>query len=616
LTLPVHAIHLTGPEVPSARGGSAADAWLGSGGPGPSETEGTPVAHTPMLSILERMADLGHAARRQGVDLEEAEARQRTLLASDDGISRRGLLKRAAVTAAAATAVGRIVLQPEHAWAAARPTSQPRIAIVGAGISGLSAAMTLRDAGFSDITIFDAGNRIGGRTFTRRDDGFFESGQWAEWGGELIDSSHKTVFALCRRFGFRTIDLASQSVSTNGAADTLWFGGGYYPWDQMVRDWKASGVEQVIQKQMQALPPWPWPYSASWSPAALAISQQSVAGWIDTNIPGGRASRLGSFIDVAYNIEFGEQTSGQSALNLLGLLGTSTGGGGGAWWVYGKSDERWKIVGGNQQIAEAQADFVGRGNIQLGWRLVSSVRNANGTATATFDVDGATHTVTADRLILAVPLGVMKAIKAAGGFAGSGFDNDPRKMGSIDALGFGANNKLQLQIADRFWCKPGPWGNTTGESYADTGYQEAWAVTAGQPGVTGILNNYTGGDVSQQLSPARPFSDTGDPSPPVAQLVRDAASGFLRQIEPVHPGLTAKYTGKAQLSAWHVNPNSLGSYSFWTPGYCERFCTVERVPARPIHFAGEHCSQDFQGYIQGGADEGIRAASEVIADFK
>jgi len=135
---------------------------------------------------------------------------------------------------------------------------------------------------------------------------------------------------------------------------------------------------------------------------------------------------------------------------------------------------------------------------------------------------------------------------------------------------------------DRFWCKPGPWGNTTGESYADTGYQEAWAVTAGQPGVTGILNNYTGGDVSRQLSPARPFSDTGDQSPPVAQLVRDAASGFLRQIEPVHPGLTAKYTGKAQLSAWYVNPNSLGSYSFWTPGYCERFCTVERVPARPI----------------------------------
>ena len=65
-------------------------------------------------------------------------------------------------------------------------------------------------------------------------------------------------------------------------------------------------------------------------------------------MPGGRGSRLGQFIDVAYNIEFGEETTRMSALNLLGLLGFSNGGGTGGWWVYGKSDERWKIVGGNQ----------------------------------------------------------------------------------------------------------------------------------------------------------------------------------------------------------------------------------------------------------------------------
>ena len=31
-----------------------------------------------------------------------------------------------------------------------------------------------------------------------------------------------------------------------------------------------------------------------------------------------------------------------------------------------------------------------------------------------------------------------------------------------------------------------------------------------------------------------------------------------------------------------------------------------------IHFAGEHCSQDFQGYMEGGAAEGARAAKEVL----
>jgi monoamine oxidase len=35
-----------------------------------------------------------------------------------------------------------------------------------------------------------------------------------------------------------------------------------------------------------------------------------------------------------------------------------------------------------------------------------------------------------------------------------------------------------------------------------------------------------------------------------------------------------------------------------------------------IHFAGEHCSQDFQGFMEGGASEGVRAAYEILGDLK
>jgi monoamine oxidase len=31
-----------------------------------------------------------------------------------------------------------------------------------------------------------------------------------------------------------------------------------------------------------------------------------------------------------------------------------------------------------------------------------------------------------------------------------------------------------------------------------------------------------------------------------------------------------------------------------------------------VHFAGEHCSVNFQGYMEGGAREGIRAAYEIL----
>ena len=42
----------------------------------------------------------------------------------------------------------------------------------------------------------------------------------------------------------------------------------------------------------------------------------------------------------------------------------------------------------------------------------------------------------------------------------------------------------------------------------------------------------------------------------------------------------------------------------------------EALRQRNIHFAGEHCSQDFQGYMEGGASTGVSAANEILADPK
>jgi monoamine oxidase len=65
-----------------------------------------------------------------------------------------------------------------------------------------------------------------------------------------------------------------------------------------------------------------------------------------------------------------------------------------------------------------------------------------------------------------------------------------------------------------------------------------------------------------------------------------------------------------------VNPHAYGAYSFWTPGYLHDFSTYERVAIGPIHFAGEHVSQDFQGYIEGAAVEGQRAANEIVGRYR
>ncbi len=46
-----------------------------------------------------------------------------------------------------------------------------------------------------------------------------------------------------------------------------------------------------------------------------------------------------------------------------------------------------------------------------------------------------------------------------------------------------------------------------------------------------------------------------------------------------------------------------------------QYSTSEGRPIGAIHFAGEHTSSNFQGYIEGGAEEGQHAANEIIAAY-
>ena len=85
--------------------------------------------------------------------------------------------------------------------ALARPASAakgltPRIAIVGAGIAGLNAALTLQDKGVAS-TVYEASDRVGGRMHSDRS-GYWENGQVSEFCGELIDSGHTTILGLAR----------------------------------------------------------------------------------------------------------------------------------------------------------------------------------------------------------------------------------------------------------------------------------------------------------------------------------------------------------------------------------------------------------------------------------
>jgi monoamine oxidase len=180
------------------------------------------------------------------------------------------------------------------------------------------------------------------------------------------------------------------------------------------------------------------------------------------------------------------------------------------------------------------------------------------------------------------------------------------KATGIQQLGYGTNSKLHLQFNGRLWNQPGPWGISTGTTYADTGYQNTWEVSRAQSGGAGILVDYTGGNAGASFT-----GDPGDPS-----VVQAYARTFLSQLEPLFPGITQQWNARATLDFPAGNPFSRGSYSFWKVGQYTLFSGSERERSGNCHFAGEHCSINHQGYMEGGAQEGARAADEILADYK
>jgi monoamine oxidase len=528
------------------------------------------------LRFIQRLSSEHDEAERLRMPVSELRERSREAM-----YSRRELIKRGGLLGAAAVVGPSMLSAPAYAASG----STPRIAIVGGGIAGLSAALTLQDKGLTS-TVYEVAGRVGGRMHSDRS-GYWADGQISEFCGELIDTNHTTIQGLAKRFNLPLTDL--HAAEPPGSGETYWFLGGRYSQSQADADFEA--VRDAAKNDLTAAG-YPTLYN-NYKPAGRMLDLMSVYDWIESRVPGGHGSAFGRLLDAAYNEEYGAETTDQSALNILYLLAYQPSPKG--FEIYGVSDERYHIAGGNERLPEAIAASLA--DVRTRWALTAIARTADGTVTLTF-ADGAK--VVADQVILAVPFTVLRTLDCSR----AGFDD--RKTTAIAQLGAGRNAKLQLQFATRLWNASGPWGISNGDSYSDLGYQNTWDVTRGQAGTTGILVGYSGGDVAGAFSPFMPYSNASQ-NPAVSTYAR----ALLRQLELVFPGLSKQWTGKATLSTSFLDPNLLCSYSYWRVGQYTSFAGYEGVPQGPIHFAGEHCSQDFQGYMEGGAREGARAALEV-----
>ncbi len=454
--------------------------------------------------------------------------------------------------------------------AAARRRESPRVAVVGAGLAGLTAAYRLEQTGLA-VDVYEAAGRVGGRAFTVRD--VLAPGLVTELGGEFIDSGHVVLRDLVRELGLSLRDMQADSAALRPIA--YYFDGRHYSEAEIVAAFRplAGAIERDVLSLGDESPPGPAARTA-------AFDRLSLAEYLDRLGARGVARRV---LEVAFVTEYGLDPGAQSALNLLMLINPDTSGG--RLELYGVSDQRYKVVGGTQRITDELARRLER-PVATEHRLVA-LRSDGRRCTLTFErAGGAVHDTAADFVVLAVPFTTLRTVRLA-------CDLPPVQRQAIAELCYGTNAKLLLGFAEPVWRGRG-FG---GELFTDLALQSGWDHGRGQ-GVAGAgYTIYLGGAAGAE-------SGIGTPS--------QQAGRHLPALDRIFPGAARASTGRVERFHWPSHPWTRGSYSCWGVGQYTRFAGVLGQPAGPVHFAGEHCSADSAGYLNGAAESGIAAARHIL----
>ena len=424
----------------------------------------------------------------------------------------------------------------------------------------------------------------------------FAGGQIVEEHGEFISSEHRSMRRLARRF---SLELDDTSVYPPGAQDTFWLGGRHYTQADLDADWHAFGRSLFRQAATAARLPADFRHHTA---GARALDHRSVAEWIDAEVPGGLGSPFGSLCYLDAMSEYRGPPDEQSAVNLVSMLAYDDSAASGLQPkrspLLAGTDERWHVHGGNDQIVHGMLGELPAGTLRTGQRLVALRDNGNGTSTCTFDGASGASDVVADHVVLTLPFTRLREVDLTRAALSR------RKRAAIASLQLGSNAKVALQVSGD------PWGDDgfTGNTFTDNGAVGGWSITNYQPGAYSIFLDFPGGAPGSAL--ASRYGLTADNGPAPEALVQDR----LAALEPVFPGITAAWVAGPRI-AWYAD-GSLdehlgGSYSYYRIGQTTGFGGVEGLREGNLHFAGEHTSPDFQGFMEGAVTSGERVAAEI-----
>lgn len=449
--------------------------------------------------------------------------------------------------------------------------NQPKIVIVGAGIAGLNALHTLKKGGL-DATIYEATGRTGGRMFTVQN--AMGEGTWTEFGGEFIDTNHEDMWALAKEFNLELIDYEQASEATL-QKEAFFFEGAHRSLEEVVNAFREFATQ--MKADMDKLD-----VDISYStedPLVRQLDKTSISKYLK-NI--GASGWIKQFLEVAYESEYGLSPKKQSSLNLTLLISADTSHD--KLDLFGESDERYKVRGGNQRIPDALAQkYADHVVLQ---RPLESIRSQGNGYRLHFG--GMSEDVVADFVILTLPFTKLRDIEM-------NIEMPDVKRKCIDQLAYGTNSKLMLGMKSHFWRGQG----YTGLTYSDIGIPNGWDnaqlqnADSGPAGLSILFGGPSGLAVGKKS-------------------VAFQKDKYLALWEQIYPGATEQFNGKMIRMHWPSYEYNLGSYVCYTKGQYTEISGAEQMPIGNIFFAGEHCGGDFAGYMNGAAKSGREAAEEIL----
>ncbi len=235
-----------------------------------------------------------------------------------------------------------------------------------------------------------------------------------------------------------------------------------------------------------------------------------------------------------------------------------------------------KIKGGNDLLPKAFAAKLA--DKILYDSPVVKIDQDDKSARVTFLRKGKQESLTADRVLCALPFSLLRNVVMPANFA-------EKKLAAIRDLKYDAVSRVYLQTNIRSWEEKG----LNGFAFTKDAV-EVWQPTWSQPGPRGIIMTY-----------ARP----GEAEKIAALKESDRINSTLVQLDPMFPGLRGNFE-KGTSKIWMEDEWSRGAWAFAGLSNLVLFAQ----PEGRIHFAGEHLSFFFS-WMQGALDSSARAVKQI-----